>query len=92
MNKRNSYRNDIQTIISEKVFSFCVLLVAVLAFGFATFNMAVSTDDLQGYIYTGVGQNMLASGRFTIYLIDRLTSTTIRGPAVAYTNDILAIL
>ena len=92
MNKKNCYRDDFQAIASGRTFCFCVLLVALLAFGFSTFNMAVSSDDLQGYIYTGSGRNMLASGRFTIYLIDRLTSTTIRGPAVAYTNDILAIL
>lgn len=92
MDKTSSYRNDVQAILSSRAFCSCVFLVVLLAFGFATFNMSVSRDDLQGYIYTGIGQNMLASGRFTIFLIDHLTSSTVRGPAVAYINDILAIL
>ena len=92
MSKKIGYRDDFCAIVSDKIFCICTLLTAVLAYGFATFNMAVINDDLQGYIYVGEGMNMLASGRFTIYLIDRLTSTTIRGPAAAYPNDILAIL
>lgn len=91
MSKKIGYRDDFCAIVSDKIFCICTLLTAVLAYGFATFNMAVSWDDLQGYIYTGEGMNMLAAGRFTIFLIDRLVSTTIRGPAAAYTNDVLAI-
>lgn len=92
MSRKTSYWEEFQDITSSKAFRFCVLLVVLLAFGFATFNMAVSRDDLQGHVYTGNGRNMLASGRFTIHLIDRLTSTTVRGPAAAYTNDLLSIL
>ena len=77
MSKMIGYRDDFCAIVSDKIFCICTLLTAVLAYGFATFNMAVSWDDLQGYIYTGEGMNMLAAGRFTIFLIDRLVSTTI---------------
>lgn len=90
--KKSGYRDDVRAIVSGKYFWICVLLVVFLSYGFATFNMAVSRDDLQGYIYTGEGNNMLASGRFTIHLISRLFSSPGQGPAVAFTNDILAIL
>ena len=89
---KHSYSDDFHAITSSKSFCFCVLLTALAAFGFATSNMAVSVDDLQGYLYTGIGNNMLASGRFTIYLVDHLTSSTVRGPVVAYINDIIAIV
>ena len=92
MDRKNSYKADFQSIVSSRSFCFCVLLVALLAFGFSTFNMAVSVDDLQGYVYTGSGRNMLAAGRFTIHLIDHLTSSTVPGPISAYANDLLAIL
>lgn len=92
MSRKSSYWEEFQEITSGKAFRFCVLLVVLLAFGFATFNMAVSTDDLQGEVYVGSGRQMLTSGRFAIYLVDMLTASTLRGPAAAYTNDLLSIL
>lgn len=92
MKQERCYKADFLSITSHKPFLICTLLVVLLAFGFATFHLSVSRDDLQGVYYTGSGMGMLASGRFTIQLIDSLAHTIGSGPATAYANDLLAIL
>lgn len=89
--KKTNYSDELRSILSDRIFILCVLLTVVLTYGFATFNVTVSIDDLEGDRYVGSGNAMLAAGRFTITLLSVLFGYGAKVLQNAYAIDILAI-
>ena len=72
MDNPRNYSNELRFFFSNKFFISCILFTVILTFGFATFNITVGMDDLEGELYVGSGNAMLAAGRFTITLLSRV--------------------
>lgn len=68
----SAYQKDAVQLLQRKRFVICVLLTAILSYGFAAMNMTISVDDLHSDYYIGSGQTMLGAGRFTMTLLGAL--------------------
>ena len=61
-----TYLEEIKGFLKNKVFIFCLVALAVIAYGYAAVNKSISVDDLEYDRYVGSGNMMLAAGRFGI--------------------------
>lgn len=91
MDNPRNYSNELRFFFSNKFFISCILFTVILTFGFATFNITVGMDDLEGELYVGSGNAMLAAGRFTITLLSRVFGYGSKVLQNAFLIDILAI-
>lgn len=62
-----SYIEDVKSFLRNRTYMFCVVVIALISFGYAVFNTSVSIDDLEYDRYVGSGNVMLAAGRFGIW-------------------------
>lgn len=82
-----AYCDELKGFLKDKVFIAAVMVIALLSYGFATTNIAISIDDLEGDRYVGDGNVMLKAGRFGTFLWSKL-----QGPwSNSFTTDCLAI-
>ncbi len=61
------YIEDVKSFLRNRTYMFCVIILAIISFGYAVFNTSISPDDLDYDRYVGSGNVMLASGRFGIW-------------------------
>ena len=59
-----TYLEEVKGFLKNKVFIFCLVALAILAYGYAAVNKSISIDDLEYDRYVGSGNEMLAAGRF----------------------------
>ena len=86
------YQSDIKLFANTKIYIVCLLVVALLAYGFAAVNGTVGIDDLESDRYAGSGNALYAAGRFaTVWWA---TLLGYRGNLVAnsFVVDIVAVL
>lgn len=62
-----NYIEDIKSFIKNRAYMFCVIMIAIISFGYAAFNTSIGIDDLEYDRYVGSGNVMLAAGRFGIW-------------------------
>lgn len=87
-----TYRRELERFLKHRWFMLSVLFVAILSYGYAATNQAVSMDDLRDEHYVGSGNVMLSIGRFGMTLLYRVLSPFISsGPLWSYTADVLAV-
>lgn len=68
------YCSDLVYFLKSKKYIISVVLLLLLAYGFATMNPTIGIDDLEGQRYTGSGNAMLAAGRFGFWFWSKISS------------------
>ena len=59
------YTRDLEDYLKNKLYMVCIIITAILAFGFSITNITVGIDDLECGRYIGSGNELLRSGRFS---------------------------
>ena len=58
------YRKELECFLKDKLYIVCLIVIALMAYGFSATNITVGIDDLECDRYIGSRNELLAAGRF----------------------------
>lgn len=86
------YKKELETLLKNRYYTFFVLLVAILGFGYSATHPALNVDTLAADLYVGSGQAMLRSGRFGMTIWSWLSGYGTHLYENSFTTSVLAVV
>lgn len=88
---RNNYKKELERFLSNKIFIWSVVIIALLCYGYSATNTTISIDDVQGDYYFGSGNVMLAAGRFAMTFWAKMIGFGDAMPPYTFAIEMLAV-